>query len=295
MKLIASSVALDLLLALTQRRDGARLAELADAVGAALSTVQRAVRLLLADKLVERHGRSRPLYRLRPDGVGLAALIDLAFASSPVERVMRVVLRADRAVEFAARDPGGHIVVEHPLADPRDALALDTAIERLERAHGKVVVLRLDHHEAIRRVRDDEALRSRVVRAAILKGNLARSFPGAGRPGERRQYGVRPRRRRTRAISAAVSRRGIERLARRHGLRRIRLFGSAARGELGPSSDVDVLVEAGPASHLSLGDLVRVEAELEELFDRHVDVVTPGGLRDSVREAAEREGITLYG
>ena len=286
MKLIASPIAVDLLLALTQRREGARLAELAHAVGAPLTSVQRAIRVLVADGVVERHGRTRPVYGLRAGHPALTVLTDLAYLASPAERAFRVVLRACHAVEFAARDDDGYIVVEHPLADPRDALALDDALLRLERVGKRVHVVRLGHHEAIGRARDDTALRSRLARAAILKGGLARSFPGAGGPASRR---------RRRGAAATVSRRGLAGLARRHGLRRIRLFGSAARGELGPASDVDVLVEPGPGSALSLTDMIRLEAGLEELFDRHVDVVTPGGLHDRIREAVEREGVTIYG
>ncbi len=40
---------------------------------------------------------------------------------------------------------------------------------------------------------------------------------------------------------------------------------------------------------------MRIEADLERLFDRHVDVVTPRSLRDEVRDSIEREAITLYG
>lgn len=46
---------------------------------------------------------------------------------------------------------------------------------------------------------------------------------------------------------------------------------------------------------LSLFDLVRIEAELERLFDRHVDVVTPERLRDDVRERVARDALNVYG
>ena len=61
-----------------------------------------------------------------------------------------------------------------------------------------------------------------------------------------------------------------------------RVFGSVARGEDTDGSDIDILVDALPGSTLfSLGGL---QYELEQLFDGiTVDLVTPGGLRASMR------------
>lgn len=71
------------------------------------------------------------------------------------------------------------------------------------------------------------------------------------------------------AIRAAV--------ARHHG-RRVRLFGSVARGEDRPGSDVDLLVDFDAES--SLFDVIRLTRELEELLGLPVDVVSTGGLKD---------------
>jgi uncharacterized protein len=59
--------------------------------------------------------------------------------------------------------------------------------------------------------------------------------------------------------------------------RRVRLFGSAARGEDHPDSDIDVLVDFEPGS--SLFDVLHLTAELERLLGRSVDVVSTGGLK----------------
>ena len=67
----------------------------------------------------------------------------------------------------------------------------------------------------------------------------------------------------------------ILRLARRHGVTSVRVFGSMARGDAGPQSDVDLLVEVGPnPSPWFPGGLV---VELEELLGRRVQVVTKRG------------------
>lgn len=294
MKIIASGLALDLTLALTQRRDGARLAELAAATAVPLSSAQRAMRLLLADGLVETRAERRPRYALAKEHSALDPVVALALTSLPTERVVTILARSDPAIEFAAADREGYLVVLGPAADPRDALAFEDALARLASLRGAVDLLRLEHHDAVASARRDPGLRARVGRARILKGTLARSFPAHRRVprGARRS---RARRRPLSRVFPRLSRRALAAIARRHGLRRMRLFGSGARAELGPDSDVDVLVEPGRSSRLSLPGLARLEADLEEVFERHVDVMTPGGLRDDVREAVEREGVTIHG
>jgi uncharacterized protein len=64
--------------------------------------------------------------------------------------------------------------------------------------------------------------------------------------------------------------------ARHHG-NRVWLFGSVARGDDRPDSDIDLLVEFDRDS--SLFDVMRMTKELEELLGHPVDVVSTGGLR----------------
>src|SRR5579872_6794715 len=66
-------------------------------------------------------------------------------------------------------------------------------------------------------------------------------------------------------------------IAARHHGRRVRIFGSVARGQATPHSDIDFLVDFEDGS--SLFDLQRVSAELAELLGRAVDVVSSGGLK----------------
>ena len=70
-------------------------------------------------------------------------------------------------------------------------------------------------------------------------------------------------------------------VAARHHASRVRLFGSVARGEEGPDSDIDLLVDFSQDS--SLFDLMRMTRELEELLGHPVDVVSAGGLKDRDR------------
>jgi uncharacterized protein len=68
----------------------------------------------------------------------------------------------------------------------------------------------------------------------------------------------------------------ILRLAAQHGARDIRAFGSVARGDAGPESDLDLLVDFEPGR--SLLDQVALTQDLEELLGVHVDIVTEDGL-----------------
>jgi hypothetical protein len=83
----------------------------------------------------------------------------------------------------------------------------------------------------------------------------------------------------------------ILRIAERHGVTRICVFGSMARGEARPDSDVDFLIETGSKrTPFFPGGLV---ADLEELLGRHVDVVTERGLHWFVRDRILKEAVPL--
>jgi hypothetical protein len=64
----------------------------------------------------------------------------------------------------------------------------------------------------------------------------------------------------------------IKRIAKKHGAGNIRVFGSISRGEEGPDSDIDFLVDF--EADRSLFDLVGLKLELEELLGYKVDLVT---------------------
>ncbi len=70
----------------------------------------------------------------------------------------------------------------------------------------------------------------------------------------------------------------INEIVRRHRGRNVSLFGSVARGDETPTSDIDFLVEFEPGS--SLFDLFHISEELEALLGVSVDVVSTGGLKE---------------
>jgi len=83
----------------------------------------------------------------------------------------------------------------------------------------------------------------------------------------------------------------ILRLCAAYGARKLRVFGSVARGEADARSDVDFLVEMEPGR--SLFDLGGLQYELERLLGRPVDVVTERGLKARIRDRVVNEAVPL--
>jgi predicted nucleotidyltransferase/DNA-binding XRE family transcriptional regulator len=83
----------------------------------------------------------------------------------------------------------------------------------------------------------------------------------------------------------------IVRTAEAHRVGNVRVFGSVARGDDRPDSDVDLLVDV-PAG-VGLLALARLQAALEDLLDAPVDLVPADGLRPQVQEAVLGEAVAL--
>ena len=93
--------------------------------------------------------------------------------------------------------------------------------------------------------------------------------------------GRRVRRRRREVIAAAAA----------HGVSNLRVFGSVARGQDRPDSDVDLLADLPPG--MGLFGLGRVQAELEAILGARVDLVPAQDLKPDVRSRAERDLVAL--
>lgn len=86
----------------------------------------------------------------------------------------------------------------------------------------------------------------------------------------------------------------LEAVARRHEIRELKVFGSVARGNAAPDSDLDVLI--GADGNVGLLQIAAFQAELEDLLGCPVHVMTDSGLRSarqSTREQIAHEAIKL--
>jgi hypothetical protein len=80
-------------------------------------------------------------------------------------------------------------------------------------------------------------------------------------------------------------------IAAKHGVHNVRIFGSVARGEARPESDIDILVEM--ESGTSLMDHVTLMQDLEDLLERKVDVVSDRALHWYIRDRVLAEATPL--
>jgi predicted nucleotidyltransferase len=83
-------------------------------------------------------------------------------------------------------------------------------------------------------------------------------------------------------------------ICRRYGFKELAVFGSVARGEMRPDSDVDLLVEFLPEARPSLWKHAAAQRELAELIGRKVDLVSKKGLNALIRDEVLAQAQTIY-
>ncbi|WP_414530204.1 nucleotidyltransferase family protein [Nodularia chucula] len=83
----------------------------------------------------------------------------------------------------------------------------------------------------------------------------------------------------------------ILKIAAKYGAYNIRVFGSVARGEATPDSDIDFLVELKPQS--SLFDYIALMQDLSTLLGRKVDIAEPNNLHELIRDKILSEAVPL--
>lgn len=87
-----------------------------------------------------------------------------------------------------------------------------------------------------------------------------------------------------------AKREDILRIVTAHGALNVRVFGSVARGESGPDSDIDLLVDGLENTAWGGGGLLM---DLQELLGREVDLVSPDDLHQLIREEVLMEAVPL--
>ena len=83
----------------------------------------------------------------------------------------------------------------------------------------------------------------------------------------------------------------IKRISAAHGAYNVRVFGSVARQEASPNSDIDLLIDIGPTT--SAWFPAGLILDLEELLGHRVEVVTEKSLHRALRERVLREAVPL--
>ena len=78
------------------------------------------------------------------------------------------------------------------------------------------------------------------------------------------------------------------------GIRHLSLFGSVARGEAGPESDIDLAVELDANAHITLIGLVGLEFKLGELLGRKVDLLSEPIQKPRLRSNVERDRRRVF-
>lgn len=81
-------------------------------------------------------------------------------------------------------------------------------------------------------------------------------------------------------------------VARHYGVERVVLFGSYARGEAKPGSDIDLRIDRGRVEDYF--ELAELKFELEERLNAKVDLLTTGSLSDSFLKRIREEEVLLY-
>ena len=90
---------------------------------------------------------------------------------------------------------------------------------------------------------------------------------------------------RLRQNEAALRARGVSHAA---------LFGSRARGDNRPDSDIDIMIEVDPAAGIGVYEYVALKDYIAALFDRPVDVVSREGLKPYVKPAVTTDAIYAF-
>lgn len=80
----------------------------------------------------------------------------------------------------------------------------------------------------------------------------------------------------------------------RQGVAHIALFGSVARGDARPDSDIDILIDLNPDARLSVFDYVGLKDYIAGLFEADVDVVNRKGLKPYLKPAVLAETVDAF-
>jgi predicted nucleotidyltransferase len=96
------------------------------------------------------------------------------------------------------------------------------------------------------------------------------------------------------AQDALATLRRHESALRARGVTHAAVFGSVARGENRPNSDLDIMIDIDPEAHVTLFDYVEITDYVASLFELPVDVIDREALKPHLRVPAERNMIYAF-
>jgi predicted nucleotidyltransferase len=139
-------------------------------------------------------------------------------------------------------------------------------------------------------VRVPESVRNRVKAVAAQRGERVQDLVGGliGRfleEAERRPPQLADVLGRLRVLETKLRTRGIDALW---------VFGSVARGDARPDSDVDLAIDFSPDTTASLFEIVRLKEEIEQVLGRPVDIGERSAMNARVAVAAERDLVRVF-
>ena len=284
--LAASDVALLSLVVLGQRRAGIRTAEMARLLGVSYTGTQKALETLREEELVARDGH----LNVRVASPRAEAALEYALSALQPAEAIRAIAVGSPAVECAAVSGRDVLVVLRRFTAPEDEVPVVESIRRLRRFEPDLAVEIVRKEDVRENAEMAARLRARTEAMRVLFGSIERTFPDRTRHGDVEAPPLG-------ALNPAIrrpSRTRLTRLARRFGIRRIVVFGSAVRTDLRDDSDIDLLVELRPGRTLSVGDRARLTAEAEHLFGRDVDVVIAPVRGTALAARIRRDGVVVH-
>jgi len=258
----------------------------ANALDISYTGAGKALDILVVDGLADRSDRGY----VPVDSLRVREAIRFAYAFLPAEAALAAVTRGNKAVEFAGLDDRGALIVLRRFAEQAPELRLREAVATLQQLSPGIEIEVVTKEYLREQLLDDLSPRRRAAGMRALTGDVDRSFPDRTRHGD---FDSPPLGRLSDGIRAPSGRR-LRALAREYGLRRILAFGSATRADFRPDSDVALLIELAPGRRLGLSKRVSLNADVEQLFGRDVDLLTAPVRRSSLAERIDRDGVVLY-
>jgi predicted nucleotidyltransferase len=164
----------------------------------------------------------------------------------------------------------------------------------------RTVTIRGVTDSVLKALHDRSAANRRSLNAELLTVLEEAATPRPAAPAAVREvaltpYAAGPQSAHPHRLADRVDRDALARVCRRHHIQSLALFGSQARGQAGPGSDVDVVVEFEPGMTPGLALQTVAEALRPVLGGGQVDLVTRRGLSPRMLEQVVATAVPLYG